>query len=274
MIHELNQAKFYKCERLLNDVGHLETKAVIGGNNPGRIFVDHLDAPKAGLIWLGNHDGFFFIGDEENELFHHEINDFIDTIIIPEVRQLNLTNFIVIGNHSRWDKTIEKFFAHRHMQKFNQNVYRLKHHKHDKPSIKQDYHVKKITKDLFLNQTNSIENIGFLHSKIAEFWSSPESYFDKGIGYGVIYQNKIVSLCFSGFVAGNVHGLDMETIEEHQGNKLGQVAASSVVDECVSKGMIPYWDCEEANKPSNAIAKKIGLEKSFSYHVYIFPIDN
>lgn len=275
MIQELNQAEFYKCKTLLNDVGHLEAKAVIEGNNPGRVFVDHLDAPKAGLIWLGNYDGFFFIGDEENELFHQEINDFMDTTIIPEARQLNLTNFIVIGNHSRWDKTIEKFFAHRHMQKFNQNVYRLEHHKeHDEPPIKRDYHVMKITKDLFLNQKNSIENIGFLHSKIAGFWSSTEDFFDKGIGYSVINQNKIVSLCFSGFVAGNVHGLDMETIKEHQGNKLGQMAASSVVDECVSKGMIPYWDCEEANKPSNAIAKKIGLEKSFSYNVYLFPIDS
>ncbi|MFP3361203.1 GNAT family N-acetyltransferase, partial [Planococcus sp. SIMBA_143] len=62
MIHELDQAEFYKCETLLNDIGHLEAKAVIEGNNPGRVFVDHLDAPKAGLIWLGNHDGFFFIG--------------------------------------------------------------------------------------------------------------------------------------------------------------------------------------------------------------------
>ena len=275
MIHELDQNEFYKCETLLNDVGHLEAKAVIEGNNPGRVFVDQLDAPKAGLIWLGNHDGFFFIGDEENDVFHHEINDFVDTKIIPEARQLNLTNFIVIGNHSRWDKTIEKLFTHRHMQKFNQNVYRLEHHKeHDEPSIKRDYHVIKISKDLFENQNNSIENIGFLHSKIAEFWASPEDFFDKGIGYGVIYQNKIVSLCFSGFVAGNVHGLDMETIEEHQGNKLGQMAAASVVKECVSKGMIPYWDCEEANKPSNAIAKKIGLENDFSYHVYIFPIDS
>ncbi|MYL64414.1 GNAT family N-acetyltransferase [Bacillus hwajinpoensis] len=94
------------------------------------------------------------------------------------------------------------------------------------------------------------------------------------IGYGVVYQHQLVSLCFSGFVAGNVHGLDMETIENHQGNKLGQLAASCVVKECVNKGMVPYWDCEEANQASNAIARKVGLEKFFSYNVYLFPIDS
>ena len=208
-------------------------------------------------------------------MFHHEINDFMDTTIFPEVRQLNLTTFIAIGGHSRWDKTIETIFAHRHMQKFDQNVYQHEHSKeHHQPSIKPQYQVIKISEAHLYNQNNSIHNRSFLQSKITEFWASPNDFFDKGIGYGVVYQNQLVSLCFSGFVAGNVHGLDMETIEEHQGNKLGQMAASSVVKECVNKGMIPYWDCEEANQASNTIARKIGLEKSFSYNVYLFPIDS
>ncbi len=131
-----------------------------------------------------------------------------------------------------------------------------------------------ISEALLNDQKHSITNKRFLKSKIAEFWASPNDFFDKGIGYGVVYQHQLVSLCFSGFVAGNVHGLDMETIEEHQGKKLGQLAASSVVKECVDKGMVPYWDCEEANQASNAIARKIGLEKIFSYNVYLFPMDS
>ncbi|WP_273834254.1 GNAT family N-acetyltransferase [Guptibacillus sedimenti] len=275
MIHELDQAEFYKCKTLLNDIGHLEAKAVIEGNNPGRVFVDHLEIPKAGLIWLGNHDGFFFIGDEQSDVFLQEINNFMDTTIIPEARQLNVTTFIAIGNHSRWNKTIETLFTHRDMNKFKQHVYRLEHPKeHHHPSIKSEYQVIKISEALLNDQNHSITNNRFLQSKIAEFWASLNDFLAKGIGYGVVYQNQLVSLCFSGFVAGNVHELDMETIEEHQGKKLGQVAASSVVKECVDKGMVPYWDCEEANQASNAIARKIGLEKIFSYNVYLFPMDS
>ena len=129
-------------------------------------------------------------------------------------------------------------------------------------------------KELFENKNNSLVNIEFLRSKISEFWSTPESFFQKGIGYCIVYQKKIVSLCFSGFVAENVHGIDIETIEDHQGNKLGQKAAHCVVKDCVSKGMIPYWDCEETNKPSNIIAENIGLENYLNYLVYIFPIDS
>ena len=274
MIYELDQAKFYKCERLLNGIGHVEAKAVIEGNNPGRVFVDDLHAPNSGLIWLGNHDGFFFIGEEENEGFLQEINEYIDKTILPEARKLGLTNFIAIGNHSKWDEMIEMLFAHRYMQKFNQHVFRYESLiAHPQPSAKPEYEVIKISEDLLSSQNHSIQNKSFLLSKLKEFWASPNDFLDKGVGYGVVNQNQLVSLCFSGFVAGKVHGLDMETMEEHRGKQLGQLAASSVVNDCVNQGIIPYWDCEEANQPSNAIARKIGLEKSFSYHVYIFPID-
>lgn len=276
MIRELDKTEFYKCEKLINDVGHLEVKAVIEGSNPGRIFVDDIDSPKTGLIWLGNNDGFFFIGDEENEVFNNRINDFIDKVIIPEAKKLGVNNFISIGNHSGWEKTIERIFKHRGMQKTNQNVYKLEESHYmdtNEPELNQNYEVLKITNELLENKNNSLENIGFLRSKISEFWSSHEKFFQKGVGTCIVYQNKIVSLCFSGFVADNVHGIDIETIEDHQGNKLGQKAAHCVVKDCVSKGMIPYWDCEETNTPSNKIAKNIGLGNYLIYLVYIFPIE-
>ncbi|MFP3488619.1 GNAT family N-acetyltransferase, partial [Staphylococcus sp. SIMBA_130] len=135
--------------------------------------------------------------------------------------------FNAIGNHSRWDKTIETLFTHRDMHKFNQHVYRLEHPKEQHhPPIKSEYQVFKISEALLNDQNYSITNKHFLQSKLAEFWDSPNAFFDKGIGYGVVYQHQLVSLCFSGFVVGNVHGLDLETIEDHQGNKLGQLAAS------------------------------------------------
>ncbi|TGB03547.1 GNAT family N-acetyltransferase [Halobacillus salinus] len=274
MIRELDQSEFYKCEKLMNKAGHIEVQAVIAGNNPGRIFVDDIDDPKTGLIWLGNHDGFFFIGDEENETFTDGIDAFIDDVIHPEAERLGVRSFIAIGNHLEWEPVIENVFAHRPMQISDQKVYKLKQGHNpsgEQPSMEHGYEIHKITESLM--EEESIQNTDFLRSKLQEFWTSPEHSFKKGIGYCVIKGNKIVSSCFSGFVAENVHGLDIETLEEHQGKGLGQQAANAVVKECVSKGNIPYWDCEEANGPSNAVAKKVGLEHHLDYLVYIFPFD-
>lgn len=271
MIMELYKTDFYKCKNLLHQQGQLEVKAVVEGVNPGRIFVDNLTSPNAGLVWLGNNDGFIFIGNEENEQFNEQIDHFIETVIQPEALKVGLHWFEAIGNHPNWNTTIEKIFQHRKLGSWNQKVYMLEKHDYrdeNEPSIKQEYSIKKLNKAIF---ESPIENIDFLHAKISEFWSSPESFFQKGIGYCAVHNEKIVSVCLSGFVVGNVHCIDIETLEEHQGNKLAQKVAHHFVQDCLKHGMIPYWDCMESNKPSIAVAENIGFTNTFNYVGYEFP---
>ena len=115
MISELKKFEFYKCKELLNEQGQLEAKAVIEGVNPGRVYVDDRDAPTSGLIWLGNNDGFIFIGDENNERFSNELNTFIDQIITPEAQKVGLHWFEGVGNHPNWNPTIEKLLNNREL---------------------------------------------------------------------------------------------------------------------------------------------------------------
>ena len=115
MISELKKLEFYKCKELLYEQGQLEAKAVIEGVNPGRVFVDDTDWPTSGLIWLGNNDGFIFIGDEKNEGFNNELNNFVDNIIIPEATKVGLNWFEGIGNHGKWNTIIKEVFKSRNL---------------------------------------------------------------------------------------------------------------------------------------------------------------
>ena len=274
MITELNKLEFYKCKELLYEKGQLEANAIIEGVNPGRVFVNDTDSPTSGLIWLGNNDGFIFIGDEKNEEFNEELNHFIDQIIIPEALKVGLHWFEGVGNHPSWNTTIEKVFNNRTLGSWNQRVYTLQKWDFTYNSelvIETGYKVVKISKDLFENKDNAIKNIDFLHAKILEFWSSSETFFSKGLGYCVLYENEIVSICFSGFVVRNVHCIDIETLEEHQGKKLAQKIAQSFVEDCLNNNIIPYWDCMESNKSSIAVAENIGFRIAFNYIGYEFP---
>ncbi|MBR3118317.1 GNAT family N-acetyltransferase [Oceanobacillus profundus] len=277
MISELKKDKFYKCKYLLSDQGLLEARAVIEGVNPGRVFVDDMDTPASGLVWLGNNDGFIFIGNEKNERFNKDLNHFIDTIIMPEATEVELKWFEGIGEHRKWDATIKEVFKKRKLGSWNQRVYTL--HKddysyNDEFSITQGYKLMKVCKDIFENKGNSIKNIAFLRSKILESWSSSETFFHNGMGYCMIYKNEIVSLCFSGFVAGNVHAVTIETIEEHRGKKLAQNIAKAFVNDCLDNNKIPYWDCMESNKSSIAVAENIGFRNIFNYIGYEFSFNN
>lgn len=225
------------------------------------------------MLWLGNNDGFVFFGNERNERFKNDINQFIDDVIAPKVKRIGLEWFEAIGNHAKWEKAIETLFAHRKLASWNQRVYMLQKENHqavNEPVIDKDYSVLKISRALYENKTYSIKNIEFLHSKILEFCPSADSFFHHGMGYCVLYNQQIVSVCFSGFVVENVHGIDIETLEAHQGKKLAQIIASYFVKDCHTNGMIPYWDCMEENHPSVAIAEKIGLSLTFNYVGYEF----
>ncbi|WP_102272362.1 GNAT family N-acetyltransferase [Cytobacillus massiliigabonensis] len=276
MITELDKTEFSKCRKLLNEHGQAEAIAIVENINPGRIFVDDINNPASGLIWLGNNDGFIFFGSEQNEEFNNELNDFINNVIIPEAKKVQLKWFEGVGNHEKWNNKIEKVFEHRKLGRWNQRVYTLRkddYKGNDEPVIEREYKVIKICHTLFENSNNSIKNIEFLQSKIAAYWSSPESFFNNGIGYCIVYRNEIVSVCFSGFVAGNVHCIDIETLEPHQGKKLAQRAAHRFVKECLENNMVPYWDCMEVNKPSVAVAENIGFRNIFNYVGYEFSLE-
>lgn len=273
MIFELKGIEFYRCRDLINECGQLEAKAVIEGVNPGRVFVDDIENPTSGLIWLGNNDGFIFIGNEKNESFNKDLNYFIDDSIVPEATKVGLNWFEATGNHSKWNTTIKEVFKNRNLGSWNQRVYILykdDYQNYDELSIEQGYQLIKINKNIFENKDRSIKNIDFLHSKILEFWDSPERFFSDGIGYCMVYKNEIVSVCFSGFVVGNVHCIDIETLEGHQGKKIAQTIARSFVKDCLDNNNVPYWDCMESNKPSVAVAEKIGFRKVFQYIGYEF----
>ncbi len=275
MISELKKSEFYKCKELLYEEGHLEPKAIIEGENSGRIFVDDIISPTSGFIWLGSNNGFIFIGNEENEGFNFELSHFIHTVIKPDAGKVGLTTFEAIGNHSKWNKTIKKVFGE-DVNGYNQRVYDLQkdHYKmQNEPVLEQGYEVRKITKNILGNEGYlPFKNIGFLHSKILEFWTSFERFLHYGIGYLVVYDNEIVSVCFSGVVAGNVHGIDIETLKHHQGKKLAQKVAHSFVKDCIENNMTPYWDCMEVNIPSNSVAENIGFNNKFNYIWYSIPI--
>ncbi|WP_424237564.1 GNAT family N-acetyltransferase [Bhargavaea ginsengi] len=276
MIKELKRTDFHKCRTLLNEQGQLEAKAIVEGVNPGRIFVDDVESPASGLIWLGNNDGFIFIGNEKNEGFNAEINPFIDAVIQPEAKKGGLTWFEGVGNHFGWDGTIEKVFGSRQLGSWNQKVYTLL--KDDFNSglelpIEEGYIIEKIDSSLYGNRDQSISNISFLHSKILEFWPSPEHFFETGVGYSTVYKNEVVAVCFSGFVVDQVHCVDIETLEEHQGKKLAQKVARAFVEECLEQGLVPYWDCMESNKPSVAVAENLGFRNVFDYKGYEFKLD-
>ncbi|MFB4164113.1 GNAT family N-acetyltransferase [Alteribacillus sp. JSM 102045] len=271
MVYELKRDEFIKCKPLLNNERHVEVKGVVDGVNRGRIFVDNPVLPNAGMIWLGNNDGFFFIGNPDNKDFNGRIGRYVEEVIKLQMLEQDLFHFEMIGNYPGWYPAIEKLFQHRTLSSWTQHVYILKKEQYEQERIilTTPYKIKKITKDFYFDKFNCI-NITYLHRKINESWFSAEDFFKQGIGYCIVLEDEIVGLCHTNFTTDNRQCIAIETSEAHQNQGLAKKMAHEFVQNTLKQGYTPYWDCMEENKPSQAVAKHIGFHHHFSYKGYVF----
>ncbi|WP_459501425.1 GNAT family N-acetyltransferase [Bacillus sp. C1] len=269
MIYELQKDQFMNCNHLLQKERQIEVQAIIEGNNSGRVFVDNVTKPRSGLVWLGNLDGFVFIGDANNKMFNLDIKKVLSEQIAQEAARLDLKWFEGFGYQVGWDRTIGEILCEQAYEESNQKVYKLyedTYKRYNEPIIDEAYTVLKITKENIA--AYAMLEQSFFVSQIISFWNSVESFLGKGIGYVILHENQVVSLCFSGFVSENTHTANIETVLEHRGKNLAKKVAHAFVRECFKQGCVPYWDCMEVNKPSIAVAESLGFINIFNYIVY------
>lgn len=272
MIQELNPSKFHLCNTLLNMNGQLEVIAIVRGLSSGRIFVDNTDCPKTALLWQGNNDGFFFIGEENNDIFNSNINTFIDNIIREEAKVVGLDYFECMGNNPKWNSVIEKLFEQRNLASWDQFVFTLHHTKNLINDLEQSIEIVSI-KDLIEDNSKHIINKSFVHNKLLEFWTSMDDFYNSGIGFCAILKDVIVSICLSSYVVDNVHCVGIETLDEYRGRGYALATARAFANECKIKHYTLYWDCMKSNIPSVKLAKHLGCDLTLEYKGYYFKLE-
>ncbi|MCP4709616.1 MAG: GNAT family N-acetyltransferase [Planctomycetes bacterium] len=273
MISELAKNKFRSIDNLLQNENYdVEVKSVIRGNNPGRVFVDDPENPQTAMIWANGIEGFYLIGQEKNPKFNNHLDQYIERVIRPLAIESGLDWFEVSGNNPTWAIEIPKIFQNRQLTKSYQSVYRIKDLNSVPVSINSPetgFQVLRLNRVIF--DSDKIENIDFLVSKILLFWDSIDNFLDKGFGFYILANNLIVSLCFSAFVADNIQAIDIETQPEYRRKGLGRQVALKYMDYCRRQRLLPHWDCMKENIASALLAESIGFSKYFDYALFYFP---
>ena len=269
MIHEIQQSKNIT---LTMDCGFPEARAVLDGNNPGWVFVDKPDLPGAALVWAQGIEGFYLIGDANCAVFQNELDRFTDHALKPRLKELGIT-WLEISGDETWDAVIEKVYQGRSLEISQQYVYTLPadtrpEYFQRKPVIAPE--IKRIDRELFGDL--EIMSREFLFSKLNKFWGDAEAFMRGGFGYVLLVNEEIISLCFSGFVAGNMHVIDIETKAAHQKKGYAEKVAQAYIADCIDRRFQPYWDCMVENIASARLAEKLGFKKSHLYTLYSLPL--
>lgn len=267
LITELNKQDFYKIKHVTDKCKNIEVRAVVNGNNPGRIFVANPIEPTTALIWIQGQEGYQIVGDAQCKSFVTGLEDFIRNNLEPELKMRNI-NWVEIGVDFTWDRTIQAIFNKRNISSDIQHVFSK--NENSLPIEIQDNKVfiQRIDRDLL--KSGRLANHSFLEKKILRFWNSLDSFSQHGFGYFAEMNNNVVSLCFSAFVADQTHAIEIETLEEFRRKSYGTAVARAFVQECVEKGIQPYWDCSPDNTGSIGVAQTIGLSSSFDYKIFCY----
>jgi hypothetical protein len=274
VICELEKRNFRSISPLVTEgIRFPEVLSAIEGNDPGWVFADNPDRPSTSLVWSKGIEGFFLVGDENNTAFLAELNPYIDEVIAARMQKLLPGWFEVCGNRKAWDPVFETVFGERRLSQSLQCIYKLDTNLYtpSSHSAEVDCEVRKVDRNLLAGF--HLRDSEFVLSKIKRFWDSTETFLNKGLGYVLICQEEAASICFSAFVAGNTHAIDVETVEKYRQRGFAEIVTGEFVKECIQRGLKPHWECMKENVPSASLGEKLGFGKSIEYKLYSFRLE-
>jgi RimJ/RimL family protein N-acetyltransferase len=196
----------------------------------------------------------YLIGDIAN-------NNIFANDVIEILKTNNNKEYIWWGLNEEWEKIISNNFQvtindfSRYKWRFNENVFSML------PKTETNYEIKTITGDnvdeIFIQENNPIKKC----------WNKPETFLEKGLGFFIKDNNKVISLIYSGGVYENEVEIDIVTDRNYRNKGLGKILSKKFIMECLSRNLVPKWDCYKLNQSSIGLAKSLGFEIIGEYQV-------
>lgn len=259
-MHELEPAEFHFVSELFQSVPYGPTipNSVISGIGPGRVFVDDVARPTAALVY--NNGACTLAGNAEDDaafaeaacrwLLEYHGSDYFILYAFPEAWELVL------------DKGFGTSITKRRRFDFDFLPSKFALLKGWRNAIPHGYELRRI--DQVLMQKIRDEVLPYSQS----YWKSAADFERRGLGFCLMHEGAVVSLCYTCFVWNGHHNIDIMTVERHQRKGLGLVVACAFIEHCLSNGLIPNWDCWSKNLPSVALATRLGFEPRVEVTTY------
>jgi RimJ/RimL family protein N-acetyltransferase len=222
----------------------------------GNAYVASWENPKAALIVSGEYS--FFGGDANSSDANHIINHLFD------VNKSRFTVGIFAENRPEWEKAllacsknnpkaVPRFGIVQKDYNFNTNLL--------------ESYMNSLSKRFVLSPFN--EDI--YNQAMAEDWSkefcetfeSSEDYLNRGFGFAVLEDGKLVSGASTMTVYDGGVEIQVATRESHRKKGLAMSCAAALVNECFKCKIRPCWDA--ANLASKKMALKLGYEYRGEY---------
>lgn len=186
--------------------------------------------------------------------------------------ETNINNKIIISCSPRYFENLKKYlkniehkdilekFASKYLDKYEIKImYRLaKDSEESKINCENVILIDESQKDFFYNIVKKEKNEKYKEEKWKEFNKIKAPY---GINYGVIKDEKIVSLGYVSNVINNMANIVIQTEESYRNNGLASKVVEKISRKCLKRKLIPtYWVSKE-----NIISQKVAKNDGFKF---------
>ena len=252
MIVELESQDFPNVLPLYSGLCFPLISAVIQRQQRGQIFADQKKNPRSSVV-INNFGFMCLLGVEDD----------------PEWTQLFATNDKIRPSYLLWyapppiwqNKLDTAGARRRERIRFEFTGNQI-----ESIAVPAGFDMRKLDRDL-IPKTNK-----FKLDLDSRFWSSAEDVEENGLGFCLLKDNEVVSICYAAAISDGLAEVDVVTDEAYRGQGLGSLVSRQFIRECLVRGITPTWDCFTYNTNSIRLAERLGFSELVRYPFYSFNI--
>jgi RimJ/RimL family protein N-acetyltransferase len=226
--------------------------AVIQRQQRGQIFADQKKNPRSSVVI--NNFGFMCLLGVEN---------------YPAFNQLFATNDTIKPSYllwyappHNWQEKLDAAGARRR----ERIRYKFKGEPNQPITIPTGFEMRKLDRELIPKTSK------FNLDLDSRFWSSIQDVEENGLGFCLLKDGELVSICYAAAISDGLAEVDVITDEAYRGQGLGSLVSRQFIRECLLRGITPTWDCFSYNTNSQRLAERLGFSELVRYPFFSFNI--
>ncbi len=275
MFHELAPDRFAGVRPLFAGFDYsLSLQAAIDGASPGRIFVDEVDSPRAGLALTV--EGYLLAGEHDDPAILDALRLLLRDSIFTGQVYVNGDDSLSLAVHPKaWEARLPELIPTQEPLKLTRYHYLCRRASLDwRGSLPQGYALRRIDRDLVADPGLVLPEDFDPGGDIEACWGSVDRFLEQGIGFCALHGGEVVSHCNADCAASGQVDVGVYTHPAHRRKGLAAATAAATVEHCLSHGFRRVgWHCNAENVASWKTAERAGFCRNREYVYYWYAYD-
>lgn len=242
---------FHELER-----SHALVAAFFEGCATARLFVDHVETPRTGVIVCNSR--VLCVGDSTRTGFLDEMEQSFSKELIPAHIARGNDAYLVYACGDGWDAALQYLFPARDLYHGTRQYYETTDYvpKIDL-QLPEGFSMQLITPEFI---SSNLEGLGAVQDEMCSERASVDDFLERSFGICPIYENEIAGWCMSEYNVGERCEIGIATAPNHQHKGIATLTTHYFLAEAHRRGYTRVgWDCWTRNEASAATARKAGF---------------